>query len=257
MPSPASTVARRACRRARLRFGCSMPCCGAARRWTMRRRQRADCRRPTPRWRAAIAGETLRRLPDLDELIDGATRQRLPDDSKARMVLRLALAQKIGLDTPDHALGRDRSARWSTAGRAGWSMACSARCFARACRRSTRRACRKRSSERWSAAWGDEVVAAARRAIAHRPPLDLSFASDEACAAYSGRHFARAAPSAARSRAVRSTELAGLRTRAAGGSRILPPRFPRGWSRPAPGVCSTPAPRRAARRCSLPRPATM
>src|SRR5438445_5338165 len=52
----------------------------------------------------AIAGETLRRLPDLDALIDSATRQRLPDDSKARMVLRLALAQKIGLGTPEHAL---------------------------------------------------------------------------------------------------------------------------------------------------------
>src|SRR5512138_2033420 len=53
---------------------------------------------------SAIAGETLRRLPDLDALIDGATRQKLPDDSKARTVLRLALAQKIGLATPDHAL---------------------------------------------------------------------------------------------------------------------------------------------------------
>ena len=52
----------------------------------------------------AIAGEALRRLPDLDALIDSATRQRLPDDSKARTVLRLALAQKIGLGTPDHAL---------------------------------------------------------------------------------------------------------------------------------------------------------
>ena len=52
----------------------------------------------------AIAGETLRRLPDLDSLIDSATRQRLPDDSKARAVLRLALAQKIGLATPDHAI---------------------------------------------------------------------------------------------------------------------------------------------------------
>src|SRR6478672_3435001 len=52
----------------------------------------------------AIAGETLRRMPDLDGLIDSATRQRLPDDSKARLVLRLALAQKIGLGTPDHAL---------------------------------------------------------------------------------------------------------------------------------------------------------
>src|SRR5437868_8348848 len=52
----------------------------------------------------AIAGEALRRLPDFDALIDSATRQRLPDDSKARMVLRLALAQKVGLGTPDHAL---------------------------------------------------------------------------------------------------------------------------------------------------------
>src|SRR5215211_1455804 len=52
----------------------------------------------------AITGETLRRLPDLDALIDSATRQRLADDSKARMVLRLALAQKIGLETPDHAV---------------------------------------------------------------------------------------------------------------------------------------------------------
>ena len=44
----------------------------------------------------AIAGEVLRRMPNLDELIDSATRQRLPDDSKARMVLRIALAQKAG-----------------------------------------------------------------------------------------------------------------------------------------------------------------
>src|SRR6476619_315071 len=52
----------------------------------------------------AISGEALRRLPDLDALIDSATRQRLPDDSKARTVLRLALAQKAGLGTPEHAL---------------------------------------------------------------------------------------------------------------------------------------------------------
>ena len=35
---------------------------------------------------SAIAGETLRRLPDLDELIDGATRQLLPDDSKVASI---------------------------------------------------------------------------------------------------------------------------------------------------------------------------
>jgi 16S rRNA (cytosine967-C5)-methyltransferase len=52
----------------------------------------------------AIASETLRRLPDLDDLIDGATQQRLPDDSKARMVLRLALVQALILETPHHAV---------------------------------------------------------------------------------------------------------------------------------------------------------
>jgi 16S rRNA (cytosine967-C5)-methyltransferase len=52
----------------------------------------------------AIAGETLRWLTDLDALIDSATQQRLPDDAKARMVLRLMLAQALRLDTPPHAV---------------------------------------------------------------------------------------------------------------------------------------------------------
>jgi 16S rRNA (cytosine967-C5)-methyltransferase len=37
---------------------------------------------------------------------------------------------------------------------------------------------------RWSAAWGDEVVEAARREIARRPPLDLTFKSDEDAQAF-------------------------------------------------------------------------
>ncbi len=52
----------------------------------------------------AIAGETLRWLTDLDALIDSATRQNLAPDSKARMVLRLMLAQWLRLDTPAHAV---------------------------------------------------------------------------------------------------------------------------------------------------------
>ncbi|WP_294123038.1 RsmB/NOP family class I SAM-dependent RNA methyltransferase [Sphingomonas sp.] len=132
---------------------------------------------------SAIAGETLRRLPDLDALIDGATRQRLPDDSKARTVLRLALAQKIGLGTPDHALVAtalplvDGGPRRLVHGVLGTLLrqgvpAIDAPRLPEAV------------EERWRAVWGDEVVLAARRAIAHRPPLDLSFASDEACAAF-------------------------------------------------------------------------
>ena len=133
---------------------------------------------------SAIAGETLRRLPDLDELIDSATRQRLPDDSKARMVLRLALAQKIGLDTPDHAIVAtalplvDGGPRRLVHGVLGTLL---------------RRGLGPREDprlppeveQRWAAAWGEDVVLAARAAIAKRPPLDLSFATDAAAQSYS------------------------------------------------------------------------
>ena len=52
----------------------------------------------------AIAGEVLRWLVDLDALIDSATRKPLPDDAKARTVLRIMLAQWLRLDTPPHAV---------------------------------------------------------------------------------------------------------------------------------------------------------
>jgi 16S rRNA (cytosine967-C5)-methyltransferase len=52
----------------------------------------------------AIAGESLRWLADLDAAIDSATKQNLPDDAKARSVLRLMLAQAWRLDTPTHAV---------------------------------------------------------------------------------------------------------------------------------------------------------
>lgn len=52
----------------------------------------------------AIAGESLRWLTDLDALIDGATKQRLPEDAKPRTVLRMMLAQSLRLETPPHAV---------------------------------------------------------------------------------------------------------------------------------------------------------
>lgn len=128
---------------------------------------------------SAIAGETLRRLPDLDALIDGATRQKLPDDSKARMVLRIALAQKIGLGTPEHALvstalplvdGGPRRLVHGVLGtllRKGLPVIDAPHLP-------------EAVEQRWKEAWGEEVVLAARRGIAQRPPVDLSFASDEA-----------------------------------------------------------------------------
>jgi len=135
----------------------------------------------------AIAGEALRRIPDLDALIDSATRQRLPDDSKARMVLRLALAQKIGLGTPDHALvatalplveGGPRRLVHGVLGtllRRGVPVSDAPRLPAEV-------------EERWLAVWGEQTVEAARRQIANRPPLDLTFAEDEGAQAYASEH---------------------------------------------------------------------
>ena len=135
----------------------------------------------------AIAGEALRRLPDLDALIDGATRQRLPDDSKARAVLRLALAQKIGLGTPDHALVAtalplvDGGPRRLVHGVLGTLL-----------RRGVPEMEAPRLPQdveaRWHAAWGEKAVDAARRQIAKRPTLDLSFADDSEAQAYAKAH---------------------------------------------------------------------
>src|SRR5438067_10790370 len=51
----------------------------------------------------AIVAEVLRRLPDLDALIDSATAKPLPLDAKARTALRIALVQALQLNTPAHA----------------------------------------------------------------------------------------------------------------------------------------------------------
>lgn len=135
----------------------------------------------------AIAGEVLRRMPDLDALIDSATRQRLPEDSKARMVLRIALAQKVGLGTPEHALVAtalplvDGGPRRLVHGVLGTLL-----------RKGVQAMPAPRLPDdverRWASAWGDDVVAAARRSIAKRPPLDLSFAKDETAKSFAKAH---------------------------------------------------------------------
>jgi len=125
----------------------------------------------------AIVGETLRRLPELDALIDGTTRERLPDDSKARMVLRLALAQKLALTVPDHAIVAtalplvDGGPRRLVHGVLGTLLR-------RSLAASDAPNLPTDVEERWAKAWGQDVVEAARRAIVRRPPLDLSVADD-------------------------------------------------------------------------------
>lgn len=126
---------------------------------------------------SAIVGETLRRLPDLDLMIDSTTRLALADDAKARMVLRLALAQKIGLGTPDHAIVAtalplvDGGPRKLVHGVLGTLLR-------QGIAANPLPMLPSPVFERWSRAWGPQVVSAARRAIVSRPALDLSFARD-------------------------------------------------------------------------------
>lgn len=160
----------------------------------------------------AIAGETLRRIPDLDALIDSATRQRLPDDSKARTVLRLALAQKVGLGTPDHAIVAtalplvDGGPRRLVHGVLGTLLRR---------RVPVMDSCRlpEDVEQRWGAAWGEDAVLAARRLIAKRPPLDLTFASDSAAAEFAETHGGRSlAPRNVRLTSSSVTDLPGFTT---------------------------------------------
>ena len=101
------------------------------------------------------------------------------------MVLRMALAQKISLGTPDHALVTtalplvDGGPRRLVHGVLGTLL-----------RQGVSKPDRPRLpsivAERWRVAWGTQVVEAARRAIAQRPPLDLSFKDDAAAKAFAG-----------------------------------------------------------------------
>jgi 16S rRNA (cytosine967-C5)-methyltransferase len=120
----------------------------------------------------AIAAEALRRLPDLDALIDGATRKRLPDDAKARFALRIALVQALALGTPHHAAIStvlplvDGGPRKLVHGVFSAVM------------RSKQAlpevpTLPEAVATRWREQWGEAVVDAAARSIAVQPPIDL------------------------------------------------------------------------------------
>ena len=123
----------------------------------------------------AIAAETLRRLPDLDALIDSSTRSRLPDDAKARFALRIALVQALALGTPPHAAIStvlplvDGGPRKLVHGVFGTLMRGGATL-------DEFPTLPEDVEARWQNDWGEEKVAAAERAIAAPPPLDLTLA---------------------------------------------------------------------------------
>jgi 16S rRNA (cytosine967-C5)-methyltransferase len=135
----------------------------------------------------AMVGETLRRIPELDALIDSAMRLPLAGDAKARLVLRLALAQKLTMSVPDHALVAtalplvDGGPRRLVHGVLGTLLR-------RTLPPSDATPLPAEVEQRWEASWGKEAVAAARRQIVRRPQLDLSFADAALAERYAVEH---------------------------------------------------------------------
>ena len=112
-------------------------------------------------------------MPDLDDLIDGATRQRLPDDAKARMVLRIALVQALILKTPEHAAVAtalplvDGGPRRLVHGVLGTLLRQKAQLRAVPVLLPAVEA-------RWEAAWGPAMVGQAAQSLATQQPIDLT-----------------------------------------------------------------------------------
>lgn len=121
----------------------------------------------------AIAQETLRWMVDLDVLIDSKTKQALPEDSKARMVLRLALAQILRLGTPAHAAIAtalplvDGGPRRLVHGVLGSLLRAEVTL-------PETPSLPEAVMMRWHPVWGDEMTAAAQSALSQPPALDIA-----------------------------------------------------------------------------------
>jgi 16S rRNA (cytosine967-C5)-methyltransferase len=126
----------------------------------------------------AIAQEALRWVVDLDALIDSKTKQNLPEDAKVRMVLRIALAQILRLETPPHAAIAtalpllDGGPKRLMHGVLGSLLRAEAKL-------PDLPSLPDGAAMRWQAAWchtgtGDEMLAAAQVALAQPPLLDLA-----------------------------------------------------------------------------------
>ena len=116
----------------------------------------------------AIAAEVLRRMVDLDGLIDSATKKPLPDDAKVRMVLRMMLAQWLRLQTPPHAVvatGLDLLA--------GGPRRLAHGVFSTLTKREVALPLAPTLPDEVAARWGDRAASIAA-GLADPPPLDLT-----------------------------------------------------------------------------------
>ena len=134
----------------------------------------------------AIAAEALRRLPDLDALIDAHTEKPIPADAKARAALRLALVQALALDTPPHAAIAtvlplvDGGPRRLVHGVFGAVMKAEARL-------PDPPSLPAAVTKRWRKRYGGPAVRAAQAAIAAPPPLDISLRDPAATREWAAR----------------------------------------------------------------------
>jgi 16S rRNA (cytosine967-C5)-methyltransferase len=121
----------------------------------------------------AIAQEVLRWAPDFDLLIDSQTQLPLAEDAKARMVLRMALAQIIRLGTPPHAAIStalplvDKGPRRLVHGVLGslWRLQP---------KLADAPTLLGEVATRWETAWGSDILAATAIALAEPPLLDFT-----------------------------------------------------------------------------------
>ncbi|MDB5687822.1 MAG: Fmu (Sun) domain protein [Rhizorhabdus sp.] len=153
----------------------------------------------------AIAAEVLRRLPDLDALIDAATERPLPIDAKARFVLRIALAQALAMNTPHHAAiatvlplldgGPRKLAHGVFTTVMKDAMLPSPPHLP------------DPVAQRWASAWGKDAAEAARLSIAAPPPIDLTLRADADTASWTAT--------------LEGESLAAGHVRIAGGRRIV------------------------------------
>lgn len=123
----------------------------------------------------AIAADVLRWMADLDTLIDSATGQRLADDAKARMVLRIALVQLLRLDTPPHAAIAtalplvEGGPRRLVHGILGTLIRGEAKL-------PDVPALPEAVAARWRAQWSEGTVQSAAQALGRRAPIDVTLA---------------------------------------------------------------------------------
>jgi 16S rRNA (cytosine967-C5)-methyltransferase len=121
----------------------------------------------------SLASGVLRWLTDLDALIDSATPKPLPHDARARMALRIGLAGRLLLDTPPHAVVSTTLAL-TEGGPRRLTHAVLSRLLRENAALPAVPTLPEPYGERWAEAWGADAAAAAARAFATEPPIDLT-----------------------------------------------------------------------------------